>query len=98
MTRSVQSKRPNCEEILEKKTSWALSEEEFEVNEELKRVKIPKLDDENQIVFSLLESKLYEINDENKFKKRIYSKESKNEISDKAIKSKSKRVHNCVIN
>jgi hypothetical protein len=36
----------------------ALKEEEFEINDELKRELILKLDDENQIVFSILKSKL----------------------------------------
>ncbi len=49
---------PNCEQIFEKKNSWALSEEEFEVNDEMKKELIPKLFEENQIVFSILKSKL----------------------------------------
>ncbi len=51
-------KRPNCEEILERKNSWALNEEDLEIDEKLKRELIPKLVDENQIIFSLLKSKL----------------------------------------
>ncbi len=61
-----------------RKNSWALNEKELEINDELKRELFLKLDDENQIVFSLLKSKLYEINDENKLEKRIDSKESEN--------------------
>jgi hypothetical protein len=79
MLRPMPRRRPNCEQILERKNSWALNEKELEkeleINDELKRELFPKLDDENQIVFSILKSKLYEIND-----------------------SKSKRVHNYVIN
>ncbi len=58
MTRSLQKKRPNCEEILEKKNLWALNEEEFEVDDEMREEIITKVNDENQIVFSILKSKL----------------------------------------
>jgi hypothetical protein len=58
MTRSIQNKRPNCEEILEKKNLWALNEEEFEVDDEMREEIITKVNDENQIVFSILKSKL----------------------------------------
>jgi hypothetical protein len=51
-------RRPNCEEILKKIDLWALKEEEFEVNDELKKELIPKLIGKNQIVFSILKSKL----------------------------------------
>jgi hypothetical protein len=54
MTAKLPNKRPDCEKILEKKNSWALNEEEFEINGELKK----ELDDENKIVFSILKSKL----------------------------------------
>ncbi len=37
---------------------WVLNEEELEISDELKRVLILKLDDENQVVFSILKSKL----------------------------------------
>jgi len=50
-------RRPNCEQILKNKDLWALNEE-FEINDELAKELILKLDDENQIVFSLLKSKL----------------------------------------
>jgi hypothetical protein len=51
-------RRPDCEEILKKKYLWALKEEEFEIDDELKLELIPKLVDKNQIVFSILKSKL----------------------------------------
>jgi hypothetical protein len=95
MTAWLPNKRPDCEDILKSKNSWALNEEELKISDELREELIPKLDDENKYVFSILKSKLYQINDE--FEKIIDSKESENETSDKAIKSKSKRVHNCVI-
>ncbi len=65
----------------------------------MKRELITKLVDENKIVFYLLKSKLFGINDENinKLEKKD-SKESESETSDEAIKSKSKHVLNCVMN
>jgi hypothetical protein len=54
--RAVSNRRPTCEEILKKKDLWALNEEEFEINYELKIELILKLDDEKQIVFSILKS------------------------------------------
>jgi hypothetical protein len=58
MTATLPNKRPNCNQILDKKKSWALIEEEFKINDELKKELILKLDDENQIIFSLLKPKL----------------------------------------
>ncbi len=58
MTQRFPHKRPNCEEILERKNTWALNEEEFEIDDELRQELILKMNDENQIVFSLLKSKL----------------------------------------
>jgi hypothetical protein len=51
-------RRPNCEEVLEEKNKCALNEEELEISDELKRQLILKLDDEYQILFSILKSKL----------------------------------------
>jgi hypothetical protein len=64
MTARLPSKRPDCEKILKEKDLWALSKEELELSDELRKDLIPKLDDENQIVFSILKSKLYERNEE----------------------------------
>jgi hypothetical protein len=58
MLRAKPDKRPTCEKILKKKDLWALNGEEFEINDELKKELIPKLVDENQIIFSILKSKL----------------------------------------
>ncbi len=58
MLRAKSKKRPTCEEILKKLNFWALNGEEFEINDELKKELIAKLVDENQIVFSILKSKL----------------------------------------
>jgi hypothetical protein len=57
MLRAMSNKRPTCEEILKKLNFWALSGE-FEINDELKKELIPKLVDENQVVFSILKSNL----------------------------------------
>jgi hypothetical protein len=58
MCSHLPQRRPNCEEILKKKYLWALKEEEFEIDDEMKRELIPKLVNENQIVFSTLKLKL----------------------------------------
>jgi hypothetical protein len=58
MLRAISNKRPTCEQILNKKDLWALNEEEFEINDELKKELIPKLVGENQLIFSILKSKL----------------------------------------
>ncbi len=58
MLHPLPQRRPNCEEILQRKTQWALNEEEFEVDDELKKELIPKLVGENQLIFSILKSKL----------------------------------------
>ncbi len=57
MTARLPHKRPDCEDILDRKNSWALNENEFEINDELKKELIPKLVDKNQIVFSILKLK-----------------------------------------
>jgi hypothetical protein len=43
--------------MLERKKQWVLNEEEFEIDE-LKKELIPKLVGENQLIFSILKSKL----------------------------------------
>ncbi len=58
MCKPLPRKRPNCEEVLKKKNLWALNEVEFEINEKLREEIISKLNDENQIIFSLLKQKL----------------------------------------
>jgi len=44
--------------MLERKKQWVLNEEEFEIDDELKEELIPKLVGENQLIFSILKSKL----------------------------------------
>ncbi len=38
MISSLPHKRPNCEEILEKKNSWAMIKEELEISDELENI------------------------------------------------------------
>ncbi len=76
MAARLPQKRPDCDDILEKKNSWALNEREFEINDELEKI-IDSKESENELtIYLFLRSKM---------------------ISDKAIKSKYKRIHNCVI-
>jgi hypothetical protein len=76
MTAKSSHKRPNCEEIHKRKNSWALNEEEFEINEKFLKIIDSKESEDELTIYSMLRSKT---------------------ISDKVIKSKSKRVYNCVI-
>jgi hypothetical protein len=62
----LQNKRPNCEQILMKKDLWALNEEEFGINDELKKIINSKESENDSTIYSMLRSKF-------------------------------KRVHNCVI-
>jgi hypothetical protein len=57
MSQRLSHNRPNCEEILNRKDSWAMSRD-FEIDDELKQELIPKLVGENQLIFSILKSKL----------------------------------------
>jgi hypothetical protein len=43
MTATLINERPDCEEVLDKKNSWALNVEDFEINDELKKELILKL-------------------------------------------------------
>ncbi len=76
MLQLITSIRQNCEQILEIKDLWALKEEEFEINDELKKIIDSKGSENELTIYSMLRPKM---------------------ISDKAIKSKSKRVQNCCI-
>ncbi len=51
-------KRPNCEEILERKNSWALNKEEFEINDELEKMIGSKGNEYELTIYSLLSLKL----------------------------------------
>ncbi len=57
MTRCLSSERLNCEEILKQKDLWALSDSEFKIDENLKEAIVPKLNDENNIIYSIIKTK-----------------------------------------
>jgi serine/threonine protein kinase len=55
---AVSHERPNCEEILKKRNLWALNEEEFEINDELKKI-IDSKESENELtIYSMLRPKM----------------------------------------
>jgi hypothetical protein len=54
MLQPLPRKRPNCEQILEKINLWALNEEEFEINDELRKEINSKLNNQNEFVFHIL--------------------------------------------
>ncbi len=51
MTQRASHKRPNCEELLKRKNSWAVSKEEIELNFELKYLIDSK---ESESIYSVL--------------------------------------------
>ncbi len=57
MIRGLPKKRPTCEEILKQRNLWALNKNELQINDELREEIISKIN-ENQIIFSILKSKL----------------------------------------
>jgi hypothetical protein len=56
MTRNLPRNRPNCEEILKRKHLWALTKEEFEIHDELKKEIIFKINNTDSI-YSILRPK-----------------------------------------
>jgi hypothetical protein len=54
--------RPNCEQILEIKNSWALNENEFKINELLSVALSPEKGNENFITYNIILSKFIDIN------------------------------------
>jgi hypothetical protein len=65
MTRNLPRNRPNCEEILKLKHSWALTEEEFEINDELKEEIIFKINN-TESIYSILRPKFKSLCEKNK--------------------------------
>jgi hypothetical protein len=61
MTNRVPSKRPNCEVILEAEQSWALNENEFDIEHELNFVFESVFKGKNFLIHSILESKFIAI-------------------------------------
>jgi hypothetical protein len=58
MLKPLPRKRPNCEQILEKKDLWTLNEKELEINDELRKEINSKLNNQNKFVFDILASTL----------------------------------------
>jgi hypothetical protein len=60
MLRPMPRRRPNCEQILERKNSWAINEEELliEINDELKNIIASKERENEFTIYSLLKSKI----------------------------------------
>ncbi len=54
MTQRFPHKRPNCEEILEKKNSWALNKEELEISDELEDIIASKEHENEFTIYSML--------------------------------------------
>jgi hypothetical protein len=61
MTDNVPSKRPNCQEILEKRYLWAINEDDFDIQTEKKLALNSRLEDES-FIYSIIESKFIAIN------------------------------------
>ncbi len=55
MTSNFPHKQTNCEEILEKKDSWALIKEELEISDELENI-IASNERKNELIYSMLRS------------------------------------------
>ncbi len=58
MTARLPHKRPNCEEILERKNSWALIKEQLQINNELIDIINSKERENEFTIYSLLRNKL----------------------------------------
>jgi len=58
MTQMLPQKRPNCEEILERKKKWALNEKEFEINDEFEKIIDSKGRENELTIYSMLRSKM----------------------------------------
>jgi hypothetical protein len=56
MTARLLNKRPDCEKILEKKNSWALSKEELEISDLLENMIASKERENEFTIFSMLRS------------------------------------------
>jgi hypothetical protein len=58
MLRPMPRRRPNCEQILERKNSWALNEE-LEINDELQNIIASKEYENEFTIYSILRSKKF---------------------------------------
>ena len=57
MTSNLPHKRPNCEEILNRKNKWALNEQQLVINDELKDIIDSKERESESTIYSLLRIK-----------------------------------------
>jgi hypothetical protein len=73
MTSRLTNVRPNCEEILNLKDSWALSEKEFDFQNESMKIFDSKINNSNYTIYSLLKSrqKLFEEDLKNSFSRNM---------------------------
>jgi hypothetical protein len=58
MTVRLLNKRPDCEKILEKKSSWALNKDELEISDELENIIASKERENELTIYSLLRSEI----------------------------------------
>jgi uracil phosphoribosyltransferase len=68
MTEDLQHIRPDCGEMLIKKNSWALNEEEFEINDEMKNIIYAKIRENELTIYSMLRSEINLIESESEHK------------------------------
>jgi hypothetical protein len=54
MTARLPHKRPDCEDILERKNSWALNKEELEISDELEDIIASKGRGNESTIYSIL--------------------------------------------
>jgi hypothetical protein len=79
MTARLLNKRPNCEEILDKKNSWALNKEELEISDELEDIIASKERENEFTIYLILRS---EIKIESQLESKIESNLIENSSSD----------------
>ncbi len=104
MTHRFSDKRPDCEEILKRKNSWALNEEELEINDELEDI-IASKERENEselelTIYSMLRSEIDLIENSSSDSssgavtlKRSRSPEQRDQVSQQKRRTKFQNVH-----
>jgi hypothetical protein len=78
MTNKVPAKRPNCEGILEEEKTWALHENEFNIENELNLVFESEYKRNNSFILTILESKFIAIKAKNIVKRQSSALETLN--------------------
>jgi hypothetical protein len=104
MTQRFSDKRPDCEEILKRKNSWALNEEELEINDELEDI-IASKERENEselelTIYSMLRSEIDLIENSSSDSsseavnlKRSRSPEQRDQVSQQKRRTKFQNAH-----